>query len=275
MIVDSDNYAAAGIETLFFPGGEPHAKIPNIQEDVLLFLKLRSWDAVGIAACVIDAFERHHGWSLATFIPYFPGARQDKTDGHNSLTVELMWRLLARGSTPVFTFDPHSTKLFDYARIEVPPLMPADLKIPIRPDVAGIIAPDKGATDRAYEFRDRFYHDAAVIQCSKRRDSATGRLSGYALPPLKREGRYVIVDDICDGGGTFNLLADAFGTDPAAKGSRLEMFVSHGIFSKGLNAISPLIEHITTTDSWCQLNSDDRLTVLPLAPLFKKIGGYR
>jgi ribose-phosphate pyrophosphokinase len=92
------------------------------------------------------------------------------------------------------------------------------------------------------------------------------------MPPLSAQGRYIIVDDICDGGGTFNLLATAFATDPVGRFSMLEMFVSHGIFSKGIDAISPTIKKIVTTDSWCQLPSDDRLTVLPLSPLFAILG---
>jgi ribose-phosphate pyrophosphokinase len=91
------------------------------------------------------------------------------------------------------------------------------------------------------------------------------------MPPLPKEGRYIIVDDICDGGGTFNLLAAAFKKDPLAEKSQLEMFVSHGIFSKGIEAIDYTIEHITTTDSWCQLPSSNRLTVIPLSPVFPKI----
>jgi hypothetical protein len=84
------------------------------------------------------------------------------------------------------------------------------------------------------------------------------------------------VDDICDGGGTFNLLAEAWKRKLRIdQHSKLELFVSHGIFSKGLDAIDPVIEHITTTDSWCKGNSyiRDRLTVLPLLPSFLKFAG--
>jgi phosphoribosylpyrophosphate synthetase len=94
------------------------------------------------------------------------------------------------------------------------------------------------------------------------------------MPELQRSGRHIIVDDICDGGGTFNLLAEAWKRKNPAY-SKLELFVSHGIFSKGLDAIDPVIEHITTTDSWCKGNSyiRDRLTVLPLLPSFLKFAG--
>ena len=275
-IIDSDAYAASGIETMTFPGGEPHVKLPEFSGNILLFLKLRNWLDVGFAALVADAISRSRAASVRAFVPYFPAARQDRApDGRAPFTLRYTSLLLSpdrgRGVT---VFDPHSPVLFETAHIHRA-LMPSDLNIPRRDDVVGIIAPDAGAAARATGFRDAFYPGRLVIQCNKRRDPASGALSGYTLPSLPSHGRYIIVDDICDGGGTFNLLAREFQADPRSAGSKLELFVSHGIFSKGLGGIDPVIEHITTTDSWCRLPSDARLTLLPLSPLFPLIHGAR
>jgi ribose-phosphate pyrophosphokinase len=273
-IIDSDDYAAAGIETLTFPGGEPHVKLPDFSGDILLLLRLRSWNDIGFATLVADALSRSSAASVRTFVPYFPAARQDRApDGHAPFTLRYTSLLLCPDPTRgVSVFDPHSPVLLSTARIERA-FMPADLQVPVNDDVVGIIAPDKGAAERARKFRDAFYPERALIQCSKRRDPVTGALSGYNLPPLPGRGRYIIVDDICDGGGTFNLLADSFKADPLAAHCSLELFVSHGIFSRGLESLDPVIEHITTTDSWCRLAGNERLTVLPLSPLFALIPG--
>jgi ribose-phosphate pyrophosphokinase len=275
-IIDSDDYAASGIETLTFPGGEPHVKLPDFSGDILLLLKLRSWNDLGFGALVADALSRSGAASIRTFVPYFPAARQDRApDGHAPFTLRYTALLLCPDAgRGVSVFDPHSPVLATTARIERA-FMPADLTVPVADDVVGIVAPDKGATERARKFRDAFYPERALIQCSKRRDPVTGALSGYNLPALPGRGRYIIVDDICDGGGTFNLLAQSFKADPLAPDCSLELFVSHGIFSKGLDAIDPVIERITTTDSWCRLAANDRLTVLPLSPLFPLIPGVR
>jgi ribose-phosphate pyrophosphokinase len=276
-IIDSDNYAAHGIETMFFPGGEPHVKVPaSLSGNVVAFLKLRTWSDVGIAACVIDALNLHDNIdTVRIFIPYFPGARQDKvkrssdSDPYSSLTIAMTGVLLT-GGVQTIVFDLHSEEAFEWLSESIN-LMPKDLPLEIKPDVVGIIAPDEGAAVRAESFRSKFYPTATLVQCSKRRDPTTGRLSGYEMPSLSTSGRYVIVDDICDGGGTFNLLADAFFHDPIGYSSKLEMFVSHGIFSKGLDAIDSRIERITTTDSWCMLLPSQRLTVVPLKLLFDEI----
>jgi ribose-phosphate pyrophosphokinase len=269
LLIDSDNYPAAGVETLFFPGGEPHVKVPLESESVALLLKLRNWNDVGFAALVVDAFQRQ-GRLKHVFIPYFPAARQDKTDGRAALSLHVLGRLF--GPTPISVFDPHSTRIHEHVKIERV-YMPADLAIAVKEDVVGIIAPDAGAQLRAANFHQRFYPQADLILASKKRDPQTGALSNYQLPPLRRAGRYIIVDDICDGGGTFNLLAAEFAKRAVGLPGRspLELFVSHGIFSKGLGALSPTICSITTTDSWCRLAESERLTVVPLVDIVQRV----
>ena len=79
-IIDSDNYAEAGIETMIFPGGELHVKFrKSIAEDGVLLLKIRNWNDAGYAALVIDAISDSK-WRA--FIPYYPGARQDPDSKH-------------------------------------------------------------------------------------------------------------------------------------------------------------------------------------------------
>lgn len=269
IIIDSDDYAASGIETMTFPGGEPHVKLPIFDDRILFYGKLRTWQDVGYAALVLDALSyqgiQHQKYA---FIPYFPGARQDRTDkGQSPLTLRVMLDLLSKSAFALVAFDPHSSVLINSDQL-ASYYMPSNLTIPQRDDVAGIIAPDAGAAARAEDFRKAFYPNAALVQCEKTRDFKTGQLSAYSMPQLTYSGRYIIVDDICDGGGTFNLLADAFATDPLAGNSTLEMFVSHGIFSRGVPAISSRIEHITTTDSWCRFAGiyPARLTVINLLP---------
>jgi ribose-phosphate pyrophosphokinase len=267
-LVDSDDYARTGIKTMTFPGGEPHAEVPQVDGNLLLHLKLRTWADVGFGALVVDAFSRQRSTRLRRlFIPYFPGARQDRSDAHTPLTVAVVARLFAPYGTSFRTcvFDPHSSVL-QCVLPHMDALMPAALQHYRPREFVGVIAPDEGAKVRAQYFAAAFSHDheAAVLQCTKKREFATGRITEFTMPPLAKPGRYIIVDDICDGGATFNLLAEAFAKDPLAATSELELFVSHGIFSKGLDNLSPTIGHITTTDSFCRLAPGPRLTVIPL-----------
>ena len=56
----------------------------------------------------------------------------------------------------------------------------------------------------------------------------------------------LIVDDICDGGGTFIGLANELKNKNAGK---LYLAVSHGIFSRGFDDLEKCFTKIFTTDS--------------------------
>lgn len=289
-LIDSDDYGASGIETFFFPGGEPHARIPENFGDALLFLKPRTWNDVGVAACVLQAL-RYQGHSKGKhvwlFCPYFPGARQDRTDYRTPITKDIMMRILGDSIDRLYVFDMHSNTISaGRAHIEQN-FMPSDMLHWVtnpfgRP--LHVIAPDAGATARAQNFADhiRGYDGkrqqglVPVIQCRKKRNFATGAFEGFKLPPLPAVGHYVVVDDICDGGGTFNLLAEEFLKDPLSADSTLSLWVSHGIFSKGVSNIHPKYRSIYTTDSWFDevyhaTDDDQRVNVVSLRPIIDKI----
>lgn len=282
-VIDSDNYAASGIETFFFPGGEPHARIPERFGDALLFLKPRTWNDVGLAVAVLNALQyqgQDKGRLIWLFCPYFPGARQDRTDYRTPVTKDIMMRLLGQSVNRLYVFDMHSKTLNGGAHIDRN-FMPSDLKCDLTsepaPSDAYVIAPDHGAIGRAQDLADAAQIRNPVIVCDKVRDFATGKFLGFKLPPLSRVGSYLVVDDICDGGGTFNLLAEEFLKDQYGADSDLGLMVSHGIFSKGLNAIHPKYDEIFTTDSWQRADitgtvaTPDRLTVVSLQPVIDKI----
>lgn len=274
-VIDSDNYAASGIETFFFPGGEPHARIPKDFGPALLFLKARTWNDFGLALCVLNALRQQSLAPTWVFAAYLPGARQDRTDGQTPMTCEIYLTLLKRYSDRVYTFDAHSsvTSHKVHKNFTICDLIREHAKGAIwaSPDNAYIIAPDFGSNARATGVSAAQGLKHAVIQCEKHREFSTGTFTGFTMPPLPGPGSYLICDDICDGGGTFNLLAAEFKKDQYAVESTLSLWVSHGIFSKGIWYLDESITDIGTTDSWYRGVSDERVTVLPLQPLIDKI----
>jgi ribose-phosphate pyrophosphokinase len=278
-VIDSDNYGASGIKTFFFPGGEPHAQILTDygRKPILLVLKLRTWNDVGLAMVVMDALRRADAY-FRVFIPYFPGARQDRSDGTTPLTAELMMDVLfGRATCWRYAFDVHSGCIlggFNWV------LMPSDLDLSsLKGRYDGVIAPDAGARSRAENFADAIGVENVLV-AEKVREFGSGQITSYKIEGAAENKRYLVVDDICDGGATFNLLA---GSLPVS--ARIDLWVSHGIFSKGVSNLSTRYETIYTTDSWYQpdqvsindlflkreVSSRDRVTVFPLSPLFNKI----
>ena len=66
----------------------------------------------------------------------------------------------------------------------------------------------------------------------------------------------MIVDDICDGGGTFVGLGQALKKRGAGD---LCLFVTHGIFSKGFHDLMKYFKHIYFTNSFYTFGKDTDL----------------
>ena len=83
-----------------------------------------------------------------------------------------------------------------------------------------------------------------VVECSKLRNINTGEIRGtkvHSTGFLNHD--CVIVDDICDGGRTFIEIAKVLKQKGAGK---IKLYVTHGIFSKGLDVFDGLIDEIYT-----------------------------
>ena len=116
-----------------------------------------------------------------------------------------------------------------------------------------IIAPDNGAVKKASKIAKEF--QLPLITCLKERDLATGHIAKYRiLDPIEKPGKALIVDDICDGGATFNILAKSLKEDTPV--TEISLYVTHGIFSKGLDELFENIDHIYSYHPWIK---DERL----------------
>jgi ribose-phosphate pyrophosphokinase len=219
-------------------------------------------------------------------IPYLPYARQDRVAvAGDPIAIEVLARLLASTGVRSFaTVDAHSdvaARAFAAAGCSLENLPAAPWLARYLADIAGtatavarptwFVAPDKGARPRtaaaatAVSTRDR---PAGVVHCLKVRDPATGKLQGFrvdaAASPreLGADPLVVIVDDICDGGGTFLGVAQALRT--AYGDVPLHLWTSHAILSKGTDTLAATFATIGATDSFRHGHVHDRLRIVPL-----------
>lgn len=248
MIIDMDD---PSFKTIFFPGGEPHVEISNISdyEEVYVFAKVRDTNDALMLSAVLSALDVMKTKPVVhLFIPYFPGARQDRVQEGFPLTVNIYSNMFWQPVTTTVC-DIHSSKAMQlsYATGELPfNTFISDL---ITESYDVIICPDKGAVDRAKEIA-AILKISTVINCTKKRDPITGALSGFDVPVLNPELRYLIADDICDGGGTFvGILNEIRKQSQAHIATHVALYVTHGIFSKGFTPLAGF-DKIYTTDSW-------------------------
>lgn len=242
-----------------FYGGEPHIKIEtgfDVNEAVTITHRLDSFNRLGEVCVAADALKRMGVQKINLFIPYFPGARQDRIMiPGEPLTVKVYADIInAMGFAEVTVYDPHSEvapALINNCKIIPNYAFIAEVIETIGTDVK-LISPDGGALKKIYKVSE-YLGGREVVECSKSRDVKTGRLSGFKVYEDDLGGAdCLIVDDICDGGGTFAGLAEELKKKNAG---RLYLAVSHGIFSKGFEMFGGL-ETIFTTNSFSDIDND-------------------
>ena len=92
----------------------------------------------------------------------------------------------------------------------------------------------------------------ATARCIKKRDSETGALSGFAVESGDvRDAVCLVVDDICDGGGTFSGIAAVL---REAGARSVSLAVTHGVFSRGIELAG--IDTTYCTDSYGMPKAD-------------------
>lgn len=253
-------------QSFTFSGGEPHIKIAskiNANVSVTITHRINSFNDLGLLCIAVDALKRMNVKEINAFIPYFPAARQDRVMiSGEALSVKVYADIInSLNLNKIQVFDPHS---------EVTPALLNNCEVItnynfIQQVIKNIgkevilISPDGGALKKIYKVSE-YLGGIKVIECSKSRDVKTGRLTGFKVYSEDLEGKdCLIVDDICDGGGTFIGLAEELKSKNAGN---LYLAVSHGIFSKGFDNLK-VFKKIYTTNSFKNIDNN-MVEVIPL-----------
>jgi ribose-phosphate pyrophosphokinase len=177
-------------------------------------------------------------------VPYLPYGRQDKRIANDaSFALRTFVEMVKPFFYNIETYDPHSEVITMIAEHYTAP--DAFHKTVFNHDVACF--PDKGA---AHRYGTNFADRAPIVHCEKVRDQLTGNILGLSVMNhgIDIEGKTIlIVDDICDAGGTFIAVAQEL---QKFNPLRIDLAVSHGLFSKGKQRIHDSgITNIYTTNS--------------------------
>lgn len=246
-------------QSFIFSGGEPHIKIKpdfDVSETVTITHRINSFNDFGLLLLAVDALKRMDVKLINVFIPYFPAARQDRVMiAGEPLSVKVYADILnSLKLNKITVFDAHSevtSALLDNCEVMPNHEFIAQVLKKIGNDVK-LISPDGGALKKIYKVSE-YLGGIDVVECSKSRDVKTGKLSGFKVYDDNLQGMdCLIVDDICDGGGTFIGLAEELKKKNAGK---LYLAVSHGIFNKGFESMKAF-EKIFTTDSFREFDEE-------------------
>ena len=219
---------------------------------------------------MIDAARRASAYKVIAVMPYYGYARQDRKDRPRvAIGSKLIANMLvAAGADRVVTMDLHAPQIQGYFDIPVDHLDSHAVFIPylenLKLENLTFAAPDVGATNRIREIAS--YFNAEMVICDKHRKRANEIASMVVIGDVT--GRdVVIIDDICDTGGTLAKSAGML-KDKGARSVRA--LITHPVLSGKAyeNIENSVLEELVVCNTIPLRKESSKFKVLSVADLF-------
>ena len=250
-----------GISLMLYPDNQPHVNINGISEGDEVKVVCSITDSIvllNLLQCS-DALDTLFVKKKILSIPYLMGARFDRLmQCGDSIDLRVISKLInSCNFEKVYLYDVHSdvsTMLINNS-VNISNQHLVDLYFK---EDAVLICPDAGASKKVDKYMKWNNTIKEVVYCNKNRDLTTGTITLSVLEPDKCKGKNcIIIDDLCDGGGTFLAIASQI------KPLHLTLLVTHGIFSKGIDILANNgIDSIITSDSFCRVWNHKTVTTI-------------
>lgn len=227
---------------------------------------------------MIDTFVRASAERVTAVIPYFGYARSDKKDRPRvPIAAKLVANLITTaGAERILTIDLHAAQIQGFFDIPVDHLYAAPVMVnyfqenPIEDMI--VVSPDTGGAERARAYAKRL--DAGLALCDKRREKANVAEVMNIVGDVK-DKNCLIIDDMCDTGGTICKVAEAL--HKAGARSVMAAF-SHGVLSgKAIENIrNSYLQKVVVTNTIPQseagkeLEAEGRIVVLSVAKMLAR-----
>ena len=219
---------------------------------------------------MVDAAKRASAYKVIAVIPYYGFARQDRKDKPRvAIGAKLVANMImAAGADRVVTMDLHAAQIQGYFDIPVDHLESSAIFIPyieslFLPNLT-FAAPDVGSANRIREVASFFETDMVI--CDKHRKRANEIASMVVIGDVS-DRDIVLIDDICDTGGTLAKSALLM----KEKGARsVRAFCTHPVLSgKAYETINnSVLEELVVCDTIPLKTESEKIKVLSTDELF-------
>jgi ribose-phosphate pyrophosphokinase len=219
---------------------------------------------------MIDAAKRASAYKIIAVIPYYGFSRQDRKDKPRvAIGSKLVATLLeAAGANRVITMDLHAPQIQAFFEIPVDHLDSSAIFIPyieqLKLENLTFAAPDVGSTNRVREIAS--YFSADMVICDKHRKRAN-EISSMVVIGEVQDRDIVLIDDICDTGGT---LAKAAGLLKEKGARSVRALCTHPILSGNAyeNIQNSVLEELVVCDTIPMKKHSPKIKVVSVADLF-------
>jgi len=219
---------------------------------------------------MIDAAKRASAYKVVAVIPYYGYARQDRKDKPRvAIGSKLLANMLvAAGADRIITMDLHAPQIQGYFDIPVDHLDSSAIFIPyieqLKLENLTFAAPDVGSANRIREMASFF--NAEMVICDKHRKRANEIASMVVIGDVT-DRDIILIDDICDTGGTLCKAAGLL----KEKGARsVRALCTHPVLSGNAyaNIENSVMEELVVCDTIPLKKQSPKIKVLSVAELF-------
>jgi ribose-phosphate pyrophosphokinase len=243
-----------GCKTFLFPDKQPHINIDGVNEndEVQVTCSITDANKLLLLLQCSNALDNLFAKKKELVIPYLMGARFDRLmQKGDSVDLKVIANLInGCGFEKVYLYDVHSDTSTVLIENSIN-ISNAELVKQYTKEDAILICPDAGAVKKVSKYFDLNSNIKDVVYCNKSRDLSNGNITLKVLESDKCEGKNcVIIDDLCDGGGTFLAIASQI------KPAHITLIVTHGIFSKGFDVFKGTFDEIIVSDSYAEYTNE-------------------
>lgn len=219
---------------------------------------------------MIDAAKRASAYKVTAVIPYYGYARQDRKDRPRvAIGSKLVANMLvAAGADRVITMDLHAPQIQGYFDIPVDHLDSSAIFLPYIENLdlenLTFAAPDVGSANRIREVAS--YFECEMVICDKHRKRAN-EIASMVLIGDVTDRDVILIDDICDTGGT---LAKSAGLIKEKGARSVRALCTHPVLSGKAyeNIENSVLEELVVCDTIPVKQTSSKIKVLSTDELF-------
>lgn len=247
-----------------YPDGQIQLVLEDLDDNkfhLVILTRICNSDDLFILMQLSDIVNRR-GLSCTLYITYLLAARTDRLFSWNtSFTLKIVMDVLKSFNSEIMILDPHSeaaNRLSDNRVYEINfiNMLINCTNVFDDSDNIVIVAPDEGAKDRLEHIVASSIFRNPIIYCSKTRDES-GKVTEVKVKSespiqVNKKTRLIVIDDLCDGGGTFMAIAPEL---KRYEVKEIDLLITHSIQLDGLKKVSSVYDKVITSNSYKDWNS--------------------
>lgn len=247
-----------------YPDGQIQLVLEDLDDNkfhLVILTRICNSDDLFILMQLSDIVNRR-GLSCTLYVTYLLAARTDRLFSWNtSFTLKIVMDVLRSFNSEIMIFDPHSDVVNRLSGNKVYEINFVNMLINYTDifddsDNIVIVAPDEGAKDRLEHIVASSIFRNPIIYCSKTRDES-GKVTEVKVKSespiqVNKKTRLIVIDDLCDGGGTFMAIAPEL---KRYEVKEIDLLITHSIQLDGLKKVSSVYDKVITSNSYKDWNS--------------------